>query len=188
MNAPIWNDDVPDRTYDPEIKRARRHLPVIAVMKMISRGRSYKFMSVVSINRRLFRPFLAWNLRLMPRGTLKRAETEAIILRTATVCGSRYEWKQHENIGKRVGLTDRQIELITNDPQSDELDAKFKPLMTATEEILANKVLSDATWDALRKNYAPAQILEIIMLIGNYAMLAGALNTFGVTLEKAWQS
>jgi len=188
MSGARWHDDVPDRTRDPRIKRTRFHRFVIAGMKLITRGRSYKFMNVVSINKRLFRPFISFNARLMPYGTLERTDTEAIILRTATICGSPYEWKQHEYIGSRAGLTAEQVELITNDPQSDQLDPRFAPLMTATGELLADRVLTDATWDELSKTYAPAQILEIVMLVGNYAMLAGALNTFGVTLEKAWRS
>lgn len=186
MSDQPWHDNIPDRTHDPAIKRPFRHRVVIRGMKLITRGRSYKFMNVVSINRHLFRRFIAWNYRLMPRGTLPRIETEAIILRTATACGSRYEWKQHEFIGKRAGLTDGQIEIITNDPTSDKLDKRFQPLMVATTEIIEQRALTDATWDTLRKTYEPSEILEIIMLVGNYAMLAGALNTFGVTLESAW--
>jgi alkylhydroperoxidase family enzyme len=186
MSEPRWHDNVPDRTRDPSIKRPLRHRVVIGGAKRLTRGRSYKFMQVLSINKRLFRPFIAYNARLMPYGTLPRTDTEALILRTATVCGSRYEWKQHEEIGKSVGLTDEQIELITNDPQSAELGEPMRLLMTAAKEILEDRVLTDATFDGLRKSYTHAQVLELTMLVGNYAMLAGALNTFGVTLESAW--
>jgi alkylhydroperoxidase family enzyme len=123
----------------------------------------------------------------MPYGTLPRIDTEALILRTATVCGSRYEWKQHQYIGKDEGLTDVQIELITNDPQSDQLSDHQRLLMTAATEILTDRVLTDPTFDELSKVYTKGQVLELIMLVGNYAMLAGALNTFGVTLETAWR-
>ena len=184
--SPQWHDNVPDRTHDPSIKRPFRHRVIITGMKLLTRKRSYKFMHVVSINKRLFRPFIAYNARLMPYGTLPRIDTEALILRTATVCGSRYEWKQHEEIGKSVGLTDEQIELITHDPQNEALGEHILLLMTAATEILDNRALSDATYDELLTGYTRGQILELIMLVGNYAMLAGASNTFGVTLESAW--
>ena len=60
---------------------------------------------MLSIDRRLFRPFLAFNLRLMPRGRLDRRDSEALILRTAWLCGSRYEWIQHRALARRAGLT-----------------------------------------------------------------------------------
>lgn len=183
-----WHDDVPDRTNDPAIRRFGPHRAVIAMAKLATRGRSYEFMRVLSIDRRLFRPFVAFNARLMPRGKLARLETEAVVLRTAAVCGSRYEWTQHSAIGRRAGLTARQIELIERDPASPELGERLNLLMRATDEILGSRVLSDATYDELRAAYEPARILELIMLIGNYAMLAGALNSFGARLEPAWRA
>lgn len=185
--GPHWNDKAPDRTHDPSRKRPPLlHRAMITGMKWLTRGHSYKFMHVVSINKRLFRPFIAFNARLMPYGTLPRIDTEALILRTATVCGSRYEWKQHEAIGKSAGLTSAQIDLITNNPQSELLGDHLRLLMTAASELLENRVLEDATYEALLATYSQAQLLELVMLVGNYAMLAGALNTFGVSVESAW--
>jgi len=186
MAAPVWHEAVPDRTNDPAIKRSPLHRAVIAAFKRGSRGRSYQFLRVVSIDKRLFRPFLAINARVMPLGKLPRRETEAVILRTAAVCGSRYEWTQHVALGRRAGLAGDEIELIAGNPGALQ-DDRLRLLMTATAEILSDRVLGEHTYDALRKRYRPAQILELVMLIGNYAMLAGALNTFGVPLEAAWK-
>ena len=187
MTAPRWHDAVPDRTNDAGIKRTRRHRALTAVFKRVTRGRSYQFMRVISINKRLFRPFLAYNSRLMPFGTLDKRHSEAVIIRTAAVCGSRYEWTQHRALGRRAGLTGEQIELITNDSQNEQLGDELLLLLRAAGELLDDRVLSEATWDALRERFEPAQILELVMLVGNYAMLAGALNTFGVPLELAWR-
>ena len=80
--APRWHE-LPDRTGDPAIRRAAWQRGAIALARRLSRGRSYQFLRVLSIDRRLFRPFIAFNARLMPRGKLDRRETEAVILRTA---------------------------------------------------------------------------------------------------------
>ncbi len=182
---PRWHE-LPDRTEDPRIKRSPLHRGLIALAKRLTKGRSYQFMRVVSIDRRLFRPFLAFNMRLMPRGKLDRRETEALILRTAWLCGSRYEWTQHEAIGRRVGLSREQIEAIAADPQSELLGEQTRLLLRIVPELLENHALSEATYEALAQRLQPSQILEAVMLVGNYAMLAGALNTFGVPLEDAW--
>lgn len=183
--APRWHQ-LPDRTGDPRIKRSALHRGAIALARRLSRGRSYQFMRVVSIDRRLFRPFLAFNMRLMPLGKLDRCDTEALILRTAWLCGSRYEWTQHEAIGRRAGLSTEQIEAVASDPQSDLLGEKARLLLPMVPELLENHALSEATYEALAPHFTPAQILEAVMLVGNYAMLAGALSTFGVQLEEAW--
>lgn len=184
--TPPWHD-LPDRTDDPRIRRSPLHRGLIALAKRATKGRSYQFMRVVSIDRRLFRPFLAFNMRLMPRGRLARRDTEALILRTAWLCGSRYEWTQHEAIGRRVGLTPEQIEAIAADPESDLLDDSMRLLLPIVPELLEGHALGEETFDALAKRFEPAQILEAVMLVGNYAMLAGALNSFGVPLERAWR-
>ena len=40
---------------------------------------------------------------------------------------------------------------------------------------------------AIGKLFSHSEILEFVMPVGNYAMLAGALNSFGVPIERAWQ-
>ncbi|HEX6753882.1 MAG TPA: carboxymuconolactone decarboxylase family protein [Solirubrobacterales bacterium] len=183
--APRWHE-LPDRTEDPRIKRSLLHRGLIALAKRLTKGRSYQFMRVISIDRRLFRPFLVFNMRLMPRGKLDRCDTEALILRTAWLCGSRYEWTQHEAIGRRAGLSTEQIEAVASDPRSELLGERARLLLPIVPELLDNHALSEQTYEALAPHFTPSQILEAVMLVGNYAMLAGALNTFGVPLEDAW--
>lgn len=187
MAAPDVNwHDLPDRTDDPRIRRWLPHRAVIALAKRATRGRSYQFMRVVSIDRRLFRPFLLWNARIMPRGKLSRRHTEAVIVRVAVLCRSKYEWTQHRAIGRGVGLTPEEIEAASVDPTNPLLDEQTRQLLAAVPALLEQHALSTESFDALAEFLTPAQILEFVMLVGNYAMLAGALNSFGVPLEKAW--
>lgn len=181
-----WHD-LPDRTNDPQIKRWIFHRIAIALAKRGTRGRSYQFLRVVSIDRRLFRPFLLWNARLMPRGKLTRKQTEAVILRVGWLVRSKYEWTQHKAIGKGAGLTTEQIAAAASDPTNPVLDEHTRRLLAAVPELLEDHALRESTFEELAKFLTHAQILEFVMLVGNYAMLAGALNTFGVPLERAWQ-
>ncbi len=182
-----WHD-LPDRTCDPAIRRSRLQRLAIAIARRATRGRSYQFLRVLSIDRRLFRPFLAFNLRLMPRGRLDRRDSEALILRTAWLCGSCYEWTQHRALARRAGLTPEQIEAIGTDPESEVLGGPTRSLLAVVSELLDDHTLSEATYEKLAETFTPAEILEATMLVGSYAMLAGALNTFGVPLERAWDA
>jgi alkylhydroperoxidase family enzyme len=185
--GPRWHE-LPDRTEAPGVRRARRHRALIALAKRLTRGRSYQFLRVLSINPRLLRPFLAFNARLMPFGKLDRRQTEALILRTARLCGSRYEWTQHRAMGREAGLTEAEIEAIGSDPEGDALDPPLRDLLRIVPELLDDHTVSEATFERLSRSLSPAEILEAVVLVGNYAMLAGALNSFGVPLERAWES
>jgi 4-carboxymuconolactone decarboxylase len=176
----------PDRTEDPEIRRSLLSRLITAIAKKITKGRSYNFMRVLSINGRLHIPYLIWNSRVMPRGKLPRQQTEAVILRTAWLCGSEYEWTQHKAIGRGVGMTPEQIAAAGPEPASDHFDAQTKLMLGGVEELLTDHKLSDATYEALRAELPPKLILEYVMLVGTYSALAGALNSFGAPLESAW--
>ena len=94
-------------------------------------------------------------------------------------------------IARNVGLTDNQIAAAATVPRdgaalSAGLSGRDRTLMTAVDELVLGHQLSDDTWNALRGLLDSRAVFELSMLAGSYAMLAGALNTFGVPLEPAW--
>jgi 4-carboxymuconolactone decarboxylase len=185
MQEPNWHK-TPDRTNDPAIKRSPLSRLVIRGAKRKTKGRSYQFMRVLAINKRLHLPYLFWNSRVMPYGKLTRQQTEAVILCVAWLCQSEYEWTQHKAIGIHNGMTEDQAQAAGADPTSDLLDDEIKALLAAVPELIEDHVLSDESYEALSAFLSPALILEFIMLVGTYSALAGALNTFGVPIEDAW--
>lgn len=184
---PTWPAN-PDRTGDPEIKRGLVSRGIIKAAKTVTRGKAFNFLRVLSIDGRLVIPYLLWNSRLMPRGKLDRKQTEAVIIRTAWLCNSEYEWTQHRSIGRSVGLTQEQVDAAGPDPGSELFDEPTRTMLLGASELLEDHRLSDTTYDALRASLPPARIQEYVMLVGTYAALAGSLNTFGAQLEDAWTS
>ena len=53
----------------------------------------------------------------------------------------------------------------------------------ATDELLAEKCLGDESWQALGERFSTEQMMDFVFTVGQYAMLAMALNSFGVQLE-----
>jgi alkylhydroperoxidase family enzyme len=49
--------------------------------------------------------------------------------------------------------------------------------MTVAEELLETRDLSDATWSALRAAYDERTVIELLLLVGHYDMLATTLMT-----------
>lgn len=138
---------------------------------------------VLHINARLFWPWLFFASRLMPFGRLSARDRELMILRTAWNCRSRYEWGQHVDIGLSAGLSDQEIWVVSQGPQAC-TDLHDRALISACDELLEHRCILDATWDILLRRYGEKNLIEIMLLIGHYEMLAGFLNSSGLQLES----
>lgn len=139
--------------------------------------------TVLHMNPRLFWGWLFFASRLMPYGRLPARIRESIILRTAWNCRSRYEWGQHVDIGLTVGLSDADILRVTQGPQA--CTGIEQAVLQACDEICAKQHISDATWKTLAAHYNHKLLIELIMLVGHYIMIAAFLNSSGLVLEPA---
>jgi AhpD family alkylhydroperoxidase len=131
-------------------------------------------------HRGLFRAWLRFAGRLMPRGALPRTDTELVILRVSVNCGCDYEWGHHVVIGRRTGLTEEQIGRVAAGPEAEGWSDHERAVLRAVDELAADQVVSDPTWDQLRTRYDERQLIELCLLAGHYTMLAGTLNSLGV--------
>jgi 4-carboxymuconolactone decarboxylase len=137
---------------------------------------------VLHIHRRLFWPWLLFASRLMPRGRLDAKTREKLILRTGWNCRCRYEWGQHVDIGLRVGLSDADIVRVARGPEHA-TDADERALLAACDDMAREQRVSDAVWSELATRFDRVRLIEIVMLIGHYQMVAGFLNSSGIALE-----
>jgi alkylhydroperoxidase family enzyme len=133
-------------------------------------------------HRRLFRPWLRFAGRLMPGGTLPRADAELVILRVAHLCDAPYERAHHERIGARAGLSRDQISaLATDEPPSSAFSSRQRAILNAVDELVATHTLTDPTWSSLvDAGLTERELIELPMLTGHYTMLAMTLNTLRV--------
>lgn len=132
---------------------------------------------------RLFWPWLRFASRLMPYGTLDRRDAELVILRVGWNCRCRYEWGQHVQIALRIGLGEDDIARLAEGPDAPGWTPRRAALLLAADELHSDRVLSPDTWRRLASHYAPRQMIETVMLIGHYEMLAGLLNSAALPLE-----
>jgi alkylhydroperoxidase family enzyme len=130
----------------------------------------------------LFRKWLPFGGKLLA-GKIPARERELAILRTGWQCRSEYEWGQHVLIGKASGLTDDEIARIQEGPDAPGWDAFDAALLRAADELHDDSCVSDATWEALAGRYDVPQLIELVMLIGHYHLVAFTLNSLGVQRE-----
>lgn len=155
---------------------------VSALSSFFGRRQVPDIFTVMNINPGLFWPWLLFASRLMPFGRLSGREREQLILRTAWNCRSRYEWGQHVEIAFKVGVTDEEIIALTRDTETM-TDKHMQTLMLACDELCEQNQISDATWAVLAKKYNEKYLIEIMLLVGHYRMIAGFLNSSGLQLE-----
>lgn len=136
-------------------------------------------------HRRLFRPWLRFAGRLMPRGKLPRRDAELVILRVAFLCGSDYEWGHHERIALRFGLTTTDVARVRADAEAANWSERQRAILRAVDELHATRTLSDAGWQALHAaGLGETELIELPMLVGHYEMLAMTLNALAVEPDR----
>lgn len=130
----------------------------------------------------LYRRWAPFGAKLLAGAKLPARDREMVILRTAARCHATYEWGQHVAIGRAAGLTDDEMERIAVGPDagwSDEDAARLR----AVDELTDDHRIGDRTWATLATVYSEEQLIELPMLSGHYALLAGVINSFGVQPE-----
>jgi len=132
---------------------------------------------------KLLASWLPFGGRLLQGGSLDRRFTELIILRTAYNMGNVYEWGQHVEMSRALGIEQAAIERIAAGPEAEGWSPLEALLLRATDELHSKRSVTTATWEALVEHLDEARLIELCFLVGHYEMLAMFLRTVGVQLE-----
>jgi len=136
-------------------------------------------------NLELCRNWMAFtNYILSDRSSITPRDRELLILRTAYLCRSDYEWAQHAALGLRIGLTNEELARITRGPDAAGWTPADATLLRAADELHRDQHVSDTTWTRLRERYDDRQMMDIIFTVGQYTIVSMYLNSAGVQLEK----
>ena len=123
-----------------------------------------------------------FGISFLTDGTLPARDRELIILRTSWLCHSAYEWAHHTRIGQDCGISEDEIRHITTTDLGSWKPADTE-LLAAVDTVIRDHTLTEEQWTRLADRYGTAGIIEIVMLAGPYAMLAGILNSAGTRVE-----
>lgn len=132
--------------------------------------------TVLGRGRGLFWGWLHFAGALMPGGTLPRRETELVILRVAALRECDYEFAHHARLGRRAGLSSEEIEALRTSGDHA-WGHRDRLLLDVAEELVLSHDLGDPTWERLRQEYDDRTLLEVLLLVGHYDMLATTLMT-----------
>ena len=146
-------------------------------------GRALNIFRTLAHHPKLIKAWLPFGTYLLSDSTLPARDREIAILRVGWLCQSGYEWGQHVVIGKKAGLSDEDVDRITEGADAEGWSAAESALLQATDELHNDSFVSDGSWAALGKHYSTQQLMDFVFTVGQYHMVSMALNTFGVQLE-----
>lgn len=158
----------------PRVREALDALPPLNIFRMLAQADS------------AFVPYLGFAGVLLAQLELDPKLRELAILLVATRTGAEYEWVQHVGISKTLGIRDEQISAVERgDLQAACLDADAQVILCFASEVLELPRVSDATFAAANDRFSPRQIVELLLVIGSYHMLARLMTTLDIDIDPA---
>jgi AhpD family alkylhydroperoxidase len=132
-----------------------------------------------------FRPLLRLGGAILGQGELDARRRELAILRTAAVTGAEYEWVQHEAIALGVGATDAQIDAVRRGIlDTEDLDEDDRIVLRCAEELLQGDGIREDTFAQARERLSERELVELILAVGYYRMLAGLMNSVAIDPDE----
>ncbi|MDP9318291.1 MAG: carboxymuconolactone decarboxylase family protein [Actinomycetota bacterium] len=105
---------------------------------------------------------------------------ELAIMRSAWLCGCDDQWVNHTTIGMDGGLTEEEVERIAAGPDAPGWADDDDAVLRAVDELHRWCRIGDETWSALARLYDSRQLIEFLLLVGNYRMLSYVQNSVGI--------
>ena len=118
------------------------------------------------------------------KGHLPPRERELAVLRVAWLVRAPYEWGEHVDIGKRCGLTPAEVERVIQGSSAPGWSEHDAAILRGVEELLANQMISGATWATLARSWDEAQLIEFPMMVGQYVATAYVQNSLRMRLAS----
>jgi alkylhydroperoxidase family enzyme len=99
-------------------------------------------------------------------------ERELICLAVLHLERGAYEWHQHMRVLELMGFPKSKVDAIAQDRFGDPVfNARERALLAFTRQVVTAVRVDDATFASVSAFYSPRQIVESVLVIGNYMML-----------------
>jgi 4-carboxymuconolactone decarboxylase len=149
------------------VRSALERLPPLAVFRVLANAQG-AFVNWLSfgadcLNGELFDPVLR----------------ELAILRVARLTpGAGYEWAQHVPILLAVGGTAAQVDALeTDDTKAEVLGEDGRLVVRFTTQVVLDATPDESTFDSMNARFTPAEIVQLLLVIGQYMMLGRVMAT-----------
>lgn len=111
-----------------------------------------------------------------------RALRELMILRTAQIARSEYEWAHHLRMARKAGVPEAQIAALAGWRESPAFDARERAALALTEGVMACNV-TDEVHAEVKRHFNDAEYVELSLTASSYAMVSRMLDAMRVELD-----
>ncbi|HEY7965570.1 MAG TPA: carboxymuconolactone decarboxylase family protein [Solirubrobacteraceae bacterium] len=115
-----------------------------------------------------------------------RALRELMILRTAQLTGSEYEWAHHRAMAEAAGLEPEKVAALRDWRSSPWFDPSERAALRCVEE-MHEIALSDDGFADLEAAMGASATVELVLLAAFYQAVARMIQAFGVEVEAPYQ-
>jgi 4-carboxymuconolactone decarboxylase len=131
---------------------------------------------------RALRPFLGLGGAVLS-SALDAPRRELVVLRVAHATRASYEWAQHAQLARNVGLGEDAIRAAAEEEPVSSLDDDHNLLCRVADEISRDVRLSDDALAQLVERYGPREAADVILLASYYNMVSRFLESTRVEIE-----
>ncbi len=135
----------------------------------------------------LFRRWSIFANHFLFKSTLPARTREMLILRVAWRTDCEYEWSQHLKMSAACcGFGPKEFGAIIHGPATTFWTNEEQTLLRVVDAIVEGPAVTDRLWEKLTDHWSTSEILDILAMIGNYVMLAMALNTLRIPPDPGY--
>ncbi|ULE34230.1 carboxymuconolactone decarboxylase family protein [Mycobacterium sp. IDR2000157661] len=150
------------------------------------RAPRFSLFNVLGQHRLLFLAWLPYSGMLLGFASkLPVQDAETVILRVGHLRDCEYELQQHRRLARTRGIGPDMQKKIFEGPDAQGLSERQRALITATDEFVVTRGVSQQTWTRLAGHLTKPQLIEFCMLAAQYDGLAATITTLKVPLDFA---
>ena len=158
----------------PEVREVLERVPPLNIFRMMANADT------------AFRPWIRWGGALLRDLQLDPLLRELAILRVARLTPhAEYEWVQHVPIARAVGAGDDHVAALErDDPEAACFTDAERVVLGFTTEVVRDARASKSTFEAIALLLSPREVVELLMVIGQYMMVARVMATTKMELDE----
>ena len=109
---------------------------------------------------------------------------EVAILAVAREMDSQFEWAAHEPQALKEGVSQDVIDVIKYRKSTASLDETYAAIIELGRQTFGDHKVTPECFARVKKLFPPQKLVELVMLMGNYAATAALLTAFDMQLPE----
>lgn len=168
---------LPPEERTPEQQRVLDEISMVVVDGVRKPREDADSLEILIRHAELYTAHLEVGKKFLSDGEMSIRDRELAILRIGWLSQAPFEWGSHVVIAKRNGVTSEEIERVIEGSAAAGWSDHDRAIVRAMEELHFDSMVRDETWEVLARTYSDKQLMEILVLAGQYKTVAYMQNS-----------